>query len=378
MVHHSNAALRTPRLSKTEQKMHLTDLAVRSLKPGYHWDDTTPGFGIRVGKQTKAWTIIRGTARERITIGRYPAIPLTVARKEARKLLCIEIEVKTEAPLFADAKTLFLDDHYRTRSARSKYEATRHLNKHFKTLHSRSLDTIEDAAIEKCFAKITAPSEKLHAYRFLRTFFRWCTRPPRRYLKHSPMEGYQPPSKDTKRKRTLKDQELRAVWQAADGPTNSIVRLLILWGTRSTETAVSEREWAPDDVMTIPGAHTKNGRDHAIPILPLARQVLSECTAGRYYFHSRWGNDHLSSGAWSKIKREIQVKSGTKDWQIRDLRRTFRTNLARLGVPRDLAEVMINHAPEELDEIYDQYSRIKEKRAALAKYERWLQTILKD
>ncbi len=42
--------------------LHLTDIAVRALKPtdGYvsYWDDTTPGFGIRVGKRSKTWMVI--------------------------------------------------------------------------------------------------------------------------------------------------------------------------------------------------------------------------------------------------------------------------------------------------------------------------------
>ena len=104
-------------------QLHLTDLAVRTLKPGYYWDEATPGFGIRVGKKAKAWTIIRGNTRERLTIGRYPTIPLIDARKEARRLLCIEVELRTEAPSFADAKTLFLDEHYRDRSRRSKSDS---------------------------------------------------------------------------------------------------------------------------------------------------------------------------------------------------------------------------------------------------------------
>ena len=84
----------------------------------------------------------------------------------------------------------------------------------------------------------------------------------------------------------------------------------------------------------------------------------------------------MSKGAWSKIKREIQAASGTADWQLRDLRRTFRSTMARLRVPRDLCEVLINHAPPVLDEIYDRYDRIEEKREALERYETWLRKLI--
>jgi len=97
---------------------------------------------------------------------------------------------------------------------------------------------------------------------------------------------------------------------------------------------------------------------------------------GTHYFPSRWGESHLQDGSWSKIKREIQAKSGTKGWMLRDIRRTFRSNMARLKVPRDLAEVLINHAPPVLDEIYDRYDRLDEKRDALSRYEQWLKILL--
>jgi hypothetical protein len=50
--------------------------------------------------------------------------------------------------------------------------------------------------------------------------------------------------------------------------------------------------------------------------------------------------------------------------------------MARLKVPRDLCEVLINHAPPVLDEIYDRYDRLEEKSEALEKYEKFLQALL--
>jgi len=44
--------------------IHLTDLAVSRLKtPGTYYDDATPAFGIRVGKNRKTWFVIRGPQR---------------------------------------------------------------------------------------------------------------------------------------------------------------------------------------------------------------------------------------------------------------------------------------------------------------------------
>ncbi len=50
-------------------KLHLTDIAVLRLhKPGTYLDDTTPGFGVRIGKNRKTWIVMRGQIRQRVRI----------------------------------------------------------------------------------------------------------------------------------------------------------------------------------------------------------------------------------------------------------------------------------------------------------------------
>jgi len=41
-------------------RVHFTDITIRTFKPGAYWDDATPGFGVRVGKRAKTWTVMRG------------------------------------------------------------------------------------------------------------------------------------------------------------------------------------------------------------------------------------------------------------------------------------------------------------------------------
>jgi integrase len=366
-------------------KLLLTDISVRALKGSEKYetffDTKTPGFGIRVGKNAKTWIVVRGKNRERVTIGRYPDVSLSDARGEAKKLLSSAAEPKQASKTFAEARTIFLEEHYRDKAPRTKYNATKLLERHFKRIDHRQLAAIEDGDVKSCLDKLSAtPSEQLHAFRAVRCFLRWCTRPPRRYLKHSPMEGYAPPGQDRKGTRILTDAELKAVWNASESYPHSVLRLMVLWGTRNTETCLLERKWAGNgDALVIPGEVTKNGRDHAVPILPLARSVLETMPEQeRYFFRSRWGDSHLSVTGLAKAHREVKAASGTSDWQIRDLRRTFRSNMARLKVPREICEVLINHAPPVLDEIYDRYDRLEEKRGALAKYEAFMVRLLAE
>lgn len=356
----------------------LTELAIRALKGSdksvTHWD-SLPGFGVRVGKRAKTYVVVRGRNRERISIGKFGDISLAEARNEARRLLSTKPEPIAPGMTFKAAREAFLDTY---ENPRTRYNVTKLLTLYFKPLEQQQLADIDDADVKKCLDKLAdRPSQQLHAYRSVRAFLKWCTRAPRRYMKLSPMEGYEPPGKDRKGTRTLTDEELVAIWNASETAPYSIFRLLILFGTRNMETTLLERNWVVEGVLTIPGGHTKNGRDHGIPIEPLAQTVLDGLPANeRYFFPSRWGDAHLTHHALPKLKAEVMKRSKTKNWQIRDIRRTFRSNMARLKVPREVCEVLINHAPPVLDEIYDRYDRIEEKRAALAKYEAFLQGLL--
>jgi integrase len=285
---------------------------------------------------------------------------------------------KPKPKFFRDARDQFLEEFFCGKSASWKRNMTNYLTICFKKLDHRRLDEIEDHEIKACLDGLReTPSQQLHAFRGLRCFMRWCVRPPQRFIKHSPMEGYPPPGKDRKKTRILNDQELKAVWLAADTYPHNVVRLIILWGTRRSETCVIERTWVIDDVLTIPGIATKNGRDHAIPLLPVAQSLLDGMPAQECYFlRSRWADSHLSPEGLSKAQKEVMERSGTSGWTLHDLRRTFRSNMARLRVTRDTCEVLINHAPKVLDEIYDRYDRLDEKHEALELYEAFVMKLI--
>ena len=72
--------------------LSLTDLALRRLKPPAaqvcYWDKALPNFGIRVSPGgAMTWTLLLGSNRQRITIGRYPTISLAQARIEAKRIM---------------------------------------------------------------------------------------------------------------------------------------------------------------------------------------------------------------------------------------------------------------------------------------------------
>jgi hypothetical protein len=155
---------------------HLTDVMVSRLRtPGTYFDETTPAFGIRVGKNRKTWIVIRGTERMRTRIGHYPALSLADARKEARKLL-IEPAAKTGRITFQAAYDAFKADHLAKKKARTQADYQRMLDKYFvPKLGTKKLPAVTYETITNITDKLAdTPSEQAHALAVARTFLRWC------------------------------------------------------------------------------------------------------------------------------------------------------------------------------------------------------------
>lgn len=168
---------------------------------------------------------------------------MSEARSEAKRLLSSAPEAKAVSMTFVEARPLYLEENFRGSTSRWPHIVNLLLSNHFKAFEDKQLADIADADIRRALDKLAdRPSQQLHAYRAVRAFLKWCSRPPRRYLPHSPMEGYAPPGKDRKGSRILSDEELKAVWNAAESGSRSVFRLLILWGTRNAETTSIERK----------------------------------------------------------------------------------------------------------------------------------------
>ncbi len=93
----------------------LTDLAVKKLPEGYHWDTQTRGLGIRVGKNRRTWVCLIAPGN-RPAIGVYPVMSLAEARQEARKRLAQKVlgHVTPARIAWEDAVRDFLSECERT------------------------------------------------------------------------------------------------------------------------------------------------------------------------------------------------------------------------------------------------------------------------
>jgi hypothetical protein len=65
-----------------------------------------------------------------------------------------------------------------------------------------------------------------------------------------------------------------------------------------------------------------------------------------------------------------------KAWQARDLRRTSRTMMARIGISNEVAEHCLAHAMPRIQRTYNRYGYLPEKRAAFEKLAEHIERIV--
>jgi integrase len=363
-------------------KLHMTDVVVSRLKlSGTYYDETTPAFGLRVGKNRKTWFVVRGRERLRTNVGQYPAISLADARKEARKLLTEEV-TKADRITFDAAYDIFKEA-LKSKKERTQYDYKRVLEKYLQPkLGTKKLFDISYDDITAITNPLTR-SEQRNTLAVGRTFFRWCVRPPRRYLKHSPLEGVEIP-KAGKRKRILNEDELVAVWHATlrqGYPHGTVCQLLALTGQREGEIANLRRPWINEKVQTItlPEWLTKNSKEHTFPYGELVADILEGIPRRNdtdLLFPCRISNERPISG-WSKFKK--QLDDGVSNWTLHDLRRTYRSMHGQIGTPPEIAERLINHAASvqtEVEAIYDRWTYLPQMREAVLAFEDHFKSVL--
>jgi integrase len=203
---------------------------------------------------------------------------------------------------------------------------------------------------------------------------RWAHR--KHYLDRNPMERMQSPHPYVARERVRTDAELARVWNAAGDDTfGGIVKLLILTGQRRGEIAQLKGRMIGADTITLPAALCKNRRPHTFPLGGLARTFLDpDLRADDYFFKGR-GKVTPFDG-WSKCKPRLEERAGVHDWTLHDIRRTFASGLAALGISIPVIERLLNHISGSFGGIvgvYQRYDYMPEMREAIDRWEQYTQ-----
>jgi integrase len=171
----------------------------------------------------------------------------------------------------------------------------------------------------------------------------------------------------------------------------------MLLGQRRTEVAsMQEREIVDGDLWLIPPEKLKGKVGQLVPLPRLAAELIASAPRGRphngsdYVLASRTKKGkHLA--AYDDIKRwldnairQLQIEEAgggptpppVAPWTYHDLRRSFSSGLARLGVDEEVRERLLAHIPEKLKRTYNVYDFMLEKQRALDLWSARLQEIV--
>lgn len=374
----------------------LTDISIKAAQPPESatvtfWDNSLKGFGLRISAGGAKTFIVLIASGRRQKIGRYPTISLATARTEARRILAEKAlgKIKPTHTAFEDARTAFLKECEGRLRPLSLKLYKRHLEVHYPLGRTSVADITPNTILKSLNRLNDRPSEKEHAFRIGRTFFKWCIS--QHLIDRSPMELLAPPANGKSRERVLSQDELKAVYGTAlRGSTtfHNLVALLILTGQRRGEITGIEQRWIAEDSITLPGHVTKNSREHTFPLGQQAKAIISRIPHVKdnpYLFpssreHVRGKPATVMTG-FSERKRDFDRECEITGWVLHDLRRTFATGLQQLGIRLEVTEALLNHVSGSRSGvvgIYQRYSWAGEMREAINAWEAHLAKLLES
>jgi len=355
-------------------KVALTDRFCVSAKSSEvqtdYFDAAVTGLALRVTSGgTRTWTLLHGTPRRRVTLGRYPSLTLAAARARA-----IEVREGRSAGTVAALAETYLRS---ISGLRSRPEIERRLRRDvlpiighipLDELHRRDITRVIDAKIE------AAPITARRVFEDVRAMVRWAVA--RGDLDHSPIDGLRGPAISKPRTRTLTDTEIKAVWHELyelRPDVGRVVRFCLVTGQRVGEvTGLTATELdLPNRVWNIPAERSKNGHSHCVPLTTLALSILDEAKENPCVFG-------VSRNVVSDIIWRYQPVA--ERFTAHDLRRTALTGMAKIGV----APIVIGHVANHRTTtkagitlgVYVHYDFSNEKRDALTQWATRLQTIV--
>jgi integrase len=241
----------------------------------------------------------------------------------------------------------------------------------------RKLSAISKADIHILLDRISDRGSPIAANRALAWFRVLCNWGVGRGLVDvNPCNGVARPEPEAPRERVLSDDELAALWDAADvltRPFGPYVKTLVLTGQRSHE--VSDMEWPELDlvnrVWTLPARRAKNAREHTIPLSELACTILESIPrlSGSPFVFTLRGVRPIQGHHLVKRRLDELLPSEMEPWTFHDVRRTVASGMARLGINLPTIEKLLNHISgsfKGIVSVYQRHDYAEEKRRAMA------------
>jgi len=409
-----------------QKKIKFSDLSVKNIKVGpdhiekdYLFEGSS-GFGIRV--RTSGTKVIfykyrfKGKLRF-LNLGIYPHISLADARQKygdaykLRKSGLDPIEVAAESMRKEAAEELFKQCKALKVVALIEQYIEKYAKTHKKTWHKDELTLAKDvkpAWGNRAASEITkfdassllrkvvergSPGQAQNVLESSRKMFNWAI--DQGMLENNPFNGVKRAAPKNKKDRVLSEKEIVTFWQDLDHSNMSdeirrALKLTLITAQRPGEVIAMHSDEIDGHWWTISGEKTKNEKAHRVYLTDMALDLIgslevTDCMTNEtrqrgYIFPCPHGSkvQSIAEGAMGyAVRRNFEQNTLTvAKFTPHDLRRTAITNLARLKVPFEWRERIVNHLKDELDDIYNLYEYDVEKEEAMKKWETELIRIL--
>jgi len=325
------------------------------------YDTEVKGFGVRVtvaGARSFILNYRAGGVERRITIGSYPDWSVAAARDRARELKR-EVDRGNDpmgerhddraAPTVHDLWLRYEREHLPHKAPRAQADDRAMFRDYIlPDLGRMKVKDVRPTDIDALHRAIST-QRKIRANRVVEVLskafslaIRWEWRPdnPCDGVRHNPEEP---------RSRYLRLDELvrlaAALDQHAEQTSADAIRLMLLTGARRGE--VLGATWSmfnlEHGIWIKPSAHTKQRREHRVPIsvaaIDLLRRLLATAT-GPYLFPGRNGG-HLTD--IKKTWQAVRSAAALPEVRLHDLRHTYASLLASAGQSLPIIGALLGH-----------------------------------
>jgi integrase len=348
----------------------------------------------------------RDQKRLKKKLGSYPSMSLGTAREVftrdfadmIQKGRSIKIAGDTRAGTVADLFEAYVA-HLKTSGKSSWKEAEKVLNRIADTVgRNRPARDIEPDEITDVIRPIYDRGKRSmadHVRSYIRSAYSWGLKSEHDYrsasqrrfrLVYNPAAGI-PTEPKKVGTRWLDEEEFLRLYRWLECPDTPVhppytraVRILMLTGQRVEEIArLHVDQWDAKERI-IDWSKTKNGKPHAIPIPEVAADLIESIkpNAHGWFFPSATSptkpvsHGTLYAFMWRQREREV-IPVVTN----RDLRRTWKTLAGKAGLSKEMRDRLQNHTLQDVSsKSYDRWNYMPEKRAAMKKWNAFVQVML--
>jgi integrase len=326
------------------------------------YDTDVKGFGVRItaaGARAFILNYRAGGVERRITIGSYPDWSIAAARDRARELKR-EVDRGNDpmgerhddraAPTVHDLWLRYEREHLPHKAPRAQADDRAMFRDYIlpdlgrikvKDVRPTDIDALHRAISTRRKIRANRVVEVLSKAFSLAARWEWRPDNPCDGVRHNPEEP---------RSRYLRPDELARLAAALDRhpeqTSADAIRLMLLTGARRGE--VLGATWSMFDldrgIWIKPSAHTKQRREHRVPIsaaaIDLLRRLLATATTSPYLFPGRTGG-HLTD--IKKTWHTVRSTAGLPDVRLHDLRHTYASLLASAGQSLPIIGALLGH-----------------------------------